>query len=159
MPVETSYPGVYIEELPSASHAVTPAPTSLAVFIGYANPFWERPGKKREAPPYGKVVEVQTFSTYEAEFGGFFHSPWLADRLGQAVSQFLENGGSTAYVVALKPEFYANAKGEKTKKKVAAAEVTLLGKANAGNKSQGRSCSRPCARSGWRRRAPRRRKG
>jgi hypothetical protein len=40
--------------------------------------------------------------------------------------------------VALKPEFYANAKGEKTKKKIAAAEVTLLEKANAGNKTPGK---------------------
>lgn len=114
MPVETTYPGVYIEELPSASHTVTPAPTSLAVFVAYANPFWEVPaGETRTAPPYDKVIEVQSFGEYEALFGGFFHSPWLPDRLGQAVFQFFENGGSIAYVVALKPTFYASSTGKK----------------------------------------------
>jgi uncharacterized protein len=137
MPVETSYPGVYIEELPSASHTVTPAPTSVAVFIGYANPFWEMPGKeKRKPPPYEEVVEAQSFADYEAAFGGFFHSPWLHDRLGQALLQFFENGGSMAYVVALKPEYYAKANGEKGGK-VTAATATLWKTANEGNKKPG----------------------
>ena len=39
MPVTITYPGVYIEELPSLIHSVTPAPTSVTVFIGYTHPF------------------------------------------------------------------------------------------------------------------------
>ena len=39
MTVTTSYPGVYIQELPSLVHSITPAPTSVAVFVGYTHPF------------------------------------------------------------------------------------------------------------------------
>ena len=31
MPVQTSYPGIYIEELPSSAHTITAAPTSITV--------------------------------------------------------------------------------------------------------------------------------
>ena len=42
MTVMTSYPGVYIQELPSLVHTITPAPTSIAVFVGYTHPFRTR---------------------------------------------------------------------------------------------------------------------
>ena len=32
-----TYPGVYIEELPSGQHNITGVATSIAVFIGWAN--------------------------------------------------------------------------------------------------------------------------
>jgi len=130
LPVETTYPGVYIEELPSANHAVTPAPTSVTVFIGYSNPFWEISGvPKRESPPFGSAVEIHSFAEYEAAFGGFFYSPWVPDYLGQAVFQFFLNGGATAYVVALKAEKYvATKKGKETEVAVKPA-TAALGKA------------------------------
>jgi len=34
MPPSLTYPGVYIEELPSAVHTVTGVATSIAAFIG-----------------------------------------------------------------------------------------------------------------------------
>ena len=99
MSVTVSYPGVYIEELPSSSHAVTPAPTSVTVFVGFTNPFWKLPDGSD--PPFGEAYQVFSFADYEAAFGGFFSSPYLPDYVGQAVFQFFENGGSHAYVVAL----------------------------------------------------------
>lgn len=99
MPVQTTYPGVYVEELPSTTHSVTPAPTAVTVFVGYTNPFWKGPGGT--APPFGTAVELFSFADYQANFGGFFSSPWLPDFVGQAVFQFFLNGGSNAYVVAL----------------------------------------------------------
>src|SRR5215813_3221459 len=42
MPITPTYPGVYIEQLPSTSHSVTAAPTSVTVFIGYTHPFKTR---------------------------------------------------------------------------------------------------------------------
>ena len=42
MTVPTSYPGVYIQELPSLVHTIAPAPTSVAVFVGYTHPFRTR---------------------------------------------------------------------------------------------------------------------
>ena len=105
MPVTTSYPGVYIEELPSTSHSVTPAPTAVTVFVGYTNPFWQS-ASNATAPPFGQAIEIGSFSDYQAQFGGFFSSPWLPDYVGQAVFQFFLNGGSTAYVIALRAGNY-----------------------------------------------------
>jgi hypothetical protein len=105
LPVTTTYPGIYIEELPSANHTVTPAPTSVTVFIGYTNPFWQAP-PKQTPPPFGQAVELFSFADYQAYFGGFFTSPWLPDYVGQAVFEFFLNGGSNCYVVALQAGHY-----------------------------------------------------
>ncbi len=99
MPITPTYPGVYIEELPSTSHVVIAAPTAIAVFVGYTNPFWLMQGGA--APPFGDAVAIQSFADYQLQFGGFFSWPLLPDYVGQAVNQFFTNGGSTAYVVAL----------------------------------------------------------
>lgn len=105
MPVTTTYPGIYIEELPSSNHTVTPAPTSVTVFVGYTNPFWLA-APKATLPPFGQAVELFSFADYQAYFGGFFTSPWLPDYVGQAVFQFFMNGGSNCYVVALEAGNY-----------------------------------------------------
>jgi hypothetical protein len=39
MPITPTYPGIYIQEIPSAVHTITAAPTNIAVFIGYTHPF------------------------------------------------------------------------------------------------------------------------
>src|SRR5579863_3682400 len=96
MPITPTYPGVYIEELPSYNHSVTAAPTSVTVFIGYTHPF------KTSMP--GKAVQLFSFADYQTYFGGFFSfDPWLPDYVGNAVFQYFQNGGSTAWVVGLKP--------------------------------------------------------
>ena len=105
MSVTVSYPGVYIEELPSSSHSVTPAPTSVTVIVGFTNPFWKQLPDESD-PPFGEAYEVFSFADYEAAFGGFFSSPYLPDYVGQALFQFFENGGSHAYVVGLKSDHY-----------------------------------------------------
>jgi hypothetical protein len=74
----------------------------VTVFIGFTNPFWLVPGTG-QPPQWNAAVEVQSFSDYTYQFGGFFTSPWLKDYVGQAVSQFFNNGGSDAYVVAVQP--------------------------------------------------------
>jgi uncharacterized protein len=98
-----TYPGIYIEELPSSSHSITAAPTSVTVFVGYTNPFWMHAGT---APPWGVATELTSFSDYVSTYGGFFSSPWLPDLVGQAIYQFFLNGGSNAYVVALQAQEY-----------------------------------------------------
>lgn len=105
MPVTTSYPGVYIEELPSSTHTVTAAPTSITVFIGYTNPFWLR-APDATPPPFGVATEIFSFADYQALYGGFFNSPWLPDHMGQAVFEFFQNGGSDAIIVALQAGNY-----------------------------------------------------
>jgi uncharacterized protein len=103
MAVTTSYPGVYVQELPSLVHAITPAPTSVAVFVGYTHPFATAPGN------YLSAIQLFSFADYQANFGGFFYSPWLPDHVGQAVYHFFLNGGQTCYVVGLPAkEYYEN---------------------------------------------------
>lgn len=110
MPVTVSYPGVYIEELPSASHSVTPAPTSVTVIVGFTNPFWKLPDGSDS--PFDEAYQLFSFADYEAAFGGFFSSPYLPDYVGQALFQFFENGGSNAYVVGLRSDNYFDFSGD-----------------------------------------------
>ena len=100
MTVTTSYPGVYIQELPSLVHTIQPAPTSIAVFVGYTNPF------ATPSANYGTAIQLFSFADYQANFGGFFNSPWLPDYVGQAVYQFFLNGGPTCYVVGIQAQTY-----------------------------------------------------
>ena len=98
MTVTTSYPGVYIQELPSLVHTITPAPTSIAVFVGYTHPFRTR--------KFLTATQLFSFADYQANFGGFFSSPWQPDYVGDAVYQFFLNGGHTCYVVGLPAQEY-----------------------------------------------------
>jgi phage tail sheath protein FI len=81
-----TYPGVYIEELPSGQHTITGAATSIAAFIGWTN-----------QGPVGEAVMVESWAEYEAMFGGLIPGIYL----GYAVYQFFLNGGSQAYIVRL----------------------------------------------------------
>lgn len=105
MTVTPTYPGVYIEELPSLVHTITPAPTSIAVFVGYTHPLRTM---NFHTNPLGPTPATQLFSfaDYQRIFGGFFSSPWLPDYVGQAVYQFFLNGGPTCYVVGLPAQEY-----------------------------------------------------
>lgn len=99
MPVTTTFPGIYIEELPSNAHSVTAAPTSIAVFVGYTHPF-------KTVAGFGVAIPIFNFTDYEREFGGLFVSNLVDSSVAYAVQQFFLNGGSSAYVVGLKPAYY-----------------------------------------------------
>lgn len=86
MPPVLSYPGVYIEELPSAVHTITGVATSIAAFVG-----WAPQGSASEA------VLVQSWMDFAREFGGLDSRSYL----GYAVNQFFGNGGQQAYIVRL----------------------------------------------------------
>src|SRR6516225_10432001 len=86
MPVTVSYPGVYIEEIPSAVHTITGVATSIAAFVG-----WAPKGSTTEA------VLVQSFLDYQREFSGLDSRSLL----GYSVSHFFNNGGQQAYIVRL----------------------------------------------------------
>jgi uncharacterized protein len=85
MPVAVSYPGVYIEELPSGVHTITGVATSIAAFIGWSN----------EGPT--EPTLVLSWSDYVRNFGGLI----AGVPLGYAVYQFFGNGGSQAYIIRL----------------------------------------------------------
>ena len=100
MPITPTYPGIYIEELPSNAHTITGAPTSVTVFVGYTHPFKTNPVNWETA------VEIFSFTDYEREFGGLYSSGVIESHVAYAVNQFFLNGGSDAYVVALQPSYY-----------------------------------------------------
>jgi phage tail sheath protein FI len=97
MPVTTSYPGLYLEELPSNAHSITAAPTSITVFVGYTHPFKTR--------TFNSAVQLFSFTDYEREFGGLYASRDVDSYVAHAVNQFFLNGGSNAYVVGLRARF------------------------------------------------------
>jgi phage tail sheath protein FI len=119
MPVTPTYPGLYIEELPFNTHTVQAAPTSIAAFVGYVNPWYTSSAKGAGfgPPPGGSgtnaspAVVLNSFSDYEANFGGMFLSGLVDASLPRAVNQFFANGGSAAYVVGLEPRLYDAAGG------------------------------------------------
>src|SRR6185369_3043642 len=84
MPAALSYPGVYIEEIPSGVRTITGVPTSITAFVGRA---WKG--------PLDEPVKVNSYGDFERTFGGL----WRESTLGYAVHQFFSNGGSQALVV------------------------------------------------------------
>jgi phage tail sheath protein FI len=94
-----SYPGIYLQELPFNTHTVQAAPTSIAAFVGYVNP-WATAAAETA---FGSVMQLFSFTDYETYFGGMFSSGLVDPSLPRAVFQFFANGGSIAYVVGLKP--------------------------------------------------------
>lgn len=93
MPVNPTYPGIYIEELPSNARTITAAPTSITVFVGYTHPFKTR--------NFRQAVRIGNYTDYEREFGGLYSSGLVDNQVAYAVNQFFLNGGSDAYVVGL----------------------------------------------------------
>lgn len=86
MPVTLTYPGVYIEEIPSGVRTITGVATSITAFIGRA-----RRG------PTDEAVVINSFGDFERIFGGL----WAESSLGYAVRDFYLNGGSQAVIVRL----------------------------------------------------------
>jgi len=86
MPVQVSYPGVYIEEIPSGVRTITGVATSIAAFIGRAL-----------KGPVDEPVVINGFGDFERVFGG----SWAESSLGPAVQDFFQNGGGQAIVVRL----------------------------------------------------------
>ncbi|MEA2465917.1 MAG: uncharacterized protein QOJ57_43 [Thermoleophilaceae bacterium] len=84
MPVAPTYPGVYIEEVPSGVHTITGVSTSITAFVGFTS-------KGRVDEP----VRVFNFGEFEREFGGLA----IDSELSYAVWQYFLNGGSDAYIV------------------------------------------------------------
>jgi phage tail sheath protein FI len=85
MPATVSYPGVYIQELPSGVHTITGVATSIAAFVGWAS----------QGPTTPQLV--LSWADYARTYGGLV----AGFPLGYAVSQFFGNGGSQAYIIRL----------------------------------------------------------
>lgn len=86
MPVVPTYPGVYVEEIPSGVRTITGVATSITAFIGRAS-----------RGPVNVATVCNNFGDFDTNFGGL----WLNSTLGFSVRDFFLNGGSQAIVVRL----------------------------------------------------------
>lgn len=86
MPLTPTYPGVYIEEIPSGVRTITGVATSITAFIGFAL-----------KGPTNDPVRIQSFGNFERRFGGLTQDSTMS----YAVQQFFLNGGSDALIVRL----------------------------------------------------------
>ena len=82
--VTPTYPGVYIEELPSSVHTIVGVPTSVAAFVGYA-----------ARGPCDSPVQANSWADYQRQFGGL--DP--ASPMSYAAFLFFLNGGNAAQIV------------------------------------------------------------
>ena len=87
-----TYPGVYIQELPSPVHSITGVATSIAAFVGYT----ARGIDNRAQACY-------SFADYQRLYGGLASN----SEVSYAVQQFFQNGGAQCYVVRT-PMYYAS---------------------------------------------------
>jgi phage tail sheath protein FI len=111
MPVTPTYPGVYIEEIPSGVRTIVGVATSITAFIG-------RAGRGLTNEP----VMINSFGDFERAFGG------LQERylMSYAVRDFFLNGGSQAIVVRVThPNFASDADRDKALAAATAIAATL----------------------------------
>jgi len=92
MPITPTYPGVYIEEIPSGVRTVMGVATSITAFIGRA-----------VRGPVNEPVTINSFGDYERIFGGM----WTESTMSYAVRDFYLNGGSQAIIVRLFHPYFA----------------------------------------------------
>ncbi|MGD9531957.1 MAG: hypothetical protein AB7V44_34875 [Pseudonocardia sp.] len=84
MAITPTFPGVYVQEIPSGARTVVGVATSTAAFVDYF-----------AKGPMNKAVRVQNLGDFTREFGGL-------DALSEAsygIQQFFLNGGTDAWVV------------------------------------------------------------
>ncbi len=91
MPVTPTYPGVYIEEIPSGVRTITGVATSITAFIG-----------RTLRGPGNEPTTVNNFGEFERLFGGLAPDHTVA----YAVQDFFGNGGAQAIIVRLYKPFF-----------------------------------------------------
>ncbi|HWG19565.1 MAG TPA: phage tail sheath C-terminal domain-containing protein [Terracidiphilus sp.] len=79
-----TYPGVYIQELPSPVHSITGVATSITAFVGYTARGIDN-----------RAQAIYSFADFQRLYGGLASN----SEVSYAVQQFYLNGGAMAYVV------------------------------------------------------------
>lgn len=92
MPTQPTYPGVYIEEVPSGVRTITGVSTSITAFVG-----------RTFKGPTERATRITNFGAFEKQFGGL----WRESTLSYAIRQFFQNGGTDAVVIRI-----ANGRGD-----------------------------------------------
>ena len=88
MPVTPTYPGVYIQEIPSGVRAIIGVSTSVAAFVG-----------RFARGPQDAPVQLFNSGDFERRMGGLLRE----SETTYAVQQFFLNGGSQAWAVRVAP--------------------------------------------------------
>jgi phage tail sheath protein FI len=86
MPAQLTYPGVYVEEIPSGVRTITGVATSIAAFVGWA-----------PRGPVDQAGHVLSWGDYARTFGGLNRD----SAMSYAVSQFFAAGGQDAYIIRI----------------------------------------------------------
>ena len=86
MAVQLSYPGVYVQEVPSGVRTITGVARSITGFIG-----------RTARGPVNVAVTINSFGDFERQFGGLA----AFSSVGFAVRDFFLNGGGQAVIVRL----------------------------------------------------------
>jgi len=86
VPITPTYPGVYVQELPSGVHTIAGVSTSVALFLGRA-----------AQGPIGSPQLILNPSDFERTFT----STYAGSDLARQVRMFFQNGGTQAWVVRL----------------------------------------------------------
>lgn len=86
MPVTPTYPGVYIEEIPSGVRTITGVATSITAFVG-----------RVPRGPVNNPITIFNYGDFERSFGGL-HVDYP---MSYAVRDFYLNGGGQALIVRL----------------------------------------------------------
>jgi phage tail sheath protein FI len=86
MPVAPTYPGVYVEEIPSGVRTITGVATSITAFVGRA-----------KRGPINEAKVITSYADYERSYGGLD----LKSAMSFAVRDFYRNGGALAVIVRL----------------------------------------------------------
>jgi hypothetical protein len=86
MPVQPTYPGVYVQEIPSGVVAISAVATSIALFIG-----------RTQRGPLDTPKLVLNRTSYETQFG----TDTVISEMTDQVRQFFLNGGNQAYIMRI----------------------------------------------------------
>ena len=88
-----SYPGLYIQEVPTGSHTIVGGATSVTAFIG-----------RTLRGPVNAPMITTSYADFEQTFGGSWSQSYLPD----AVRDFYMNGGAQAIIVRPIPASQSN---------------------------------------------------
>lgn len=121
MPVQTTYPGVYVQEVASGVRTIAGVSTSVTAFAGSA-----------KRGPINRAVQITSYADFERRFGGLARN----SEMSYAVKQFFLNGGSQAIIIRLAAgadEAFARLQNDATPR-VDVLEVTALDQGAEGNR-------------------------
>src|SRR5262245_47810436 len=86
MPATLTYPGLYVEEVPSGVHPIVGAATADTAFVDYF-----------PRGPVSTPTRVTSLADFERIFGGLDK----ASEASYAVVQYYRNGGQNAWIVRI----------------------------------------------------------